>query len=156
MIAKVLNNSRHGCEQNKPRFLLPLQGGRSAKQQYAPTRRTVRAQHRSDREHAGRSSLIVGARRRIERLPLTFIGRRYMPDAQLRSTSQTKVLSTSGRFCGPLDLKLDFLLALFSFMLDVVDGVSGNRDPFAGNLDVEALALFQCVREAPKLLNELR
>src|SRR5690625_1059658 len=59
-------------------------------------------------------------------------------------------------FGRPLDLELDLLLPCFPFMLNVVGGANGDGDPFTGNVDFKAPPLFEGVRKAPKLLDELR
>lgn len=56
----------------------------------------------------------------------------------------------------PLDLKLELLLAACPFVLDVVGGPDRHRYSLPRNIDLEALPIFQSVRESSELRNELR
>src|SRR5688572_5336903 len=55
----------------------------------------------------------------------------------------------------PLELELDFLLPVAALVLEVDDGIRRNADPLAGDLDLEAPALLNRIRQAAQLGDEL-
>jgi hypothetical protein len=60
-----------------------------------------------------------------------------------------------GLFRFPGDLEFDFFFAFPALMREVESRACRYVNPFSGDLDLEALAIFDCIGKPPQLLDEL-